>query len=382
LEALDREDCLAAFRYRFDLPNDTIYLDGNSLGAMPRSTPTRIDCVVRQEWRNDLNASWWKHNWLDLPRRIGDKIARILGADQGEVIVSDSTSLNLFKLLVGALQLMAGRGTILLDSSNFPGDLYVAQSAARVQNRKLRIVAPARLVDELDEDVAVVMFSQVDFRTGRLVELRPVAEQAHAVGALVLCDLSHSAGVMPLALGHDGIDGGRLPSSIGLSCIGGLIKHLPALTAIGSSTVNSYRRLWDTGFWAPIYADWGYQNRTCALRISEPGRLEYRSVDSMVNPYLMSAALLAAFDAGIQENLDPGEPESRNVYEAEKSGKAGRRLPMHLGQALEALEADEIIRTARPGDMYRVFMDCKRIEWEKFLATTTEWDLETYLEWP
>ena len=177
-------------------------------------------------------------------------------------------------------------------------------------------------------------------------------------------------------------DGGRLPSSIGLSCIGGLIKHLPALTAIGSSTVNSYRRLWDTGFWAPVYADWGYQNRTCALRISEPGRLEYRSVDSMVNPYLMSAALLAAFDAGIQENLDPGEPESRNVYEAEKSGKAGRRLPMHLGQALEALEADEIIRTARPGDMYRVFMDCKRIEWEKFLATTTEWDLETYLEWP
>jgi len=206
LEALDREDCLAAFRYRFDLPNDTIYLDGNSLGAMPRSTPARIDWVVRQEWRNDLNASWWKHNWLDLPRRIGDKIARILGADEGEVIVSDSTSLNLFKLLVGALQLMAGRGTILSDSSNFPGDLYVAQSAARAQNRKLRIVAPARLVDELDEDVAVVMFSQVDFRTGRLVELRPVAEQAHAVGALVLCDLSHSAGVMPLALGHDGID--------------------------------------------------------------------------------------------------------------------------------------------------------------------------------
>ena len=206
LERLDREDCLAAFRHRFDLPDDTIYLDGNSLGAMPRSTQTRIDRVLRHEWRNDLNASWWKHSWLDLPRRIGDKIARILGADEGEVIVSDSTSLNLFKLLVGALQLRAGRGTVLSDSSNFPGDLYVAQSAARVQNRRLRIVAPAKLVDELDEDVAVVMFSQVDFRTGRLVELRPVAERAHAVGALVLCDLSHSAGVMPLALGHDGID--------------------------------------------------------------------------------------------------------------------------------------------------------------------------------
>lgn len=176
--------------------------------------------------------------------------------------------------------------------------------------------------------------------------------------------------------------GGRSPSLIGLHCIGGMLRHLPALTAIGSSTVNSYRRLWDTGFWAPIYADWGYQNRTCSLRVSAPGRLEYRSVDSMVNPYLMAAALLAAFDDGIENRLDPGEPEAGNVYEAQKNGKAVQRLPTHLGQALDALDGDDIIRAALPGDMYFVYTDCKRNEWERFLATTTEWDFDTYLDWP
>ena len=109
------------------------------------------------------------------------------------------------------------------------------------------------------------------------------------------------------------VTGDPKPGPIGLHCIGGIIKHVGALTAIGSSTVNSYRRLWDTGFWAPVYADWGYQNRTCALRISAPGRFEYRSVDSTVNPYLMAGAILKAFDDGINHKLDPGEPEERNI---------------------------------------------------------------------
>ena len=123
------------------------------------------------------------------------------------------------------------------------------------------------------------------------------------------------------------------PGPIGLNCIGGIIKHVGALTAIGSSTVNSYRRLWDTGFWAPVYADWGYQNRTCALRISAPGRFEYRSVDSTVNPYLMAAGILKAFDDGINHKLDPGEPEERNIYDAMAAGKKVKKLPMSLGEA-------------------------------------------------
>lgn len=171
---------------------------------------------------------------------------------------------------------------------------------------------------------------------------------------------------------------GKKPGKIGLHCIGGVMDHLPALTAIGCSTVNSYRRLWDTGFWAPVYADWGYQNRTCGLRVSAPGRFEYRAVDSAVNPYLMSSAILAAFDDGLKRKLDPGEPESRNIYEAMEQGKQVKKLPLTFGDALERLSEDKVVKSALPDEMYRVFMHYKRDEWEKFLATVTSWDLETY----
>ena len=172
----------------------------------------------------------------------------------------------------------------------------------------------------------------------------------------------------------------RKPGPIGLQCIGGVMKHLDALTSIGSSTVNSYRRLWDTGFWAPVFADWGYQNRTCALRISAPGRFEYRSVDSMVNPYLMGTALLKAFDDGIDNNIDPGEAEERNIYQAIEAGKQVKKLPMSLGEALDKLATDEVIKSAMPDEMYRVFHHYKTDEWERFNHTVTDWDLETYID--
>ncbi|MEM8602653.1 MAG: glutamine synthetase family protein [Cyanobacteria bacterium P01_H01_bin.121] len=170
------------------------------------------------------------------------------------------------------------------------------------------------------------------------------------------------------------------PGPIGLRAIGGLIEHLEALTAIGCSTVNSYRRLWDQGLWAPLYADWGFQNRTCSLRVSAPGRFEYRAVDSMVNPYLMASAILKAFDDGIKRNLDPGEPEQRNIYEAIESGKQVKKLPMSLGNALDCLAVDDVIQAAMPGEMYRLYTWYKRDEWERFLATTTAWDSDMYLD--
>jgi len=172
----------------------------------------------------------------------------------------------------------------------------------------------------------------------------------------------------------------RKPGPIGLNAIGGIIEHLQALTAIGCSTVNSYRRLWDTGFWAPVYSDWGYQNRTTGLRVSAPGRFEYRAVDSAVNPYLMAAGLYKACDDGITRELDPGEPEERNIYDAMEAGKVVKKLPMSLGDALEALAADAVIQSAMPDEMYKVFEHYKRDEWEKFLATVTDWDLEMYLD--
>jgi len=175
-------------------------------------------------------------------------------------------------------------------------------------------------------------------------------------------------------------DDPQLPGRTGLHSIAGVMEHLDALTALGCSTVNSYRRLWDTGFWAPVYKDWGYQNRTTALRISAPGRFEYRAVDSSVNPYLLCAGLLKAFDDGIGRRLDPGQPETRNIYDAMEAGKEVLKLPMSLGEALAALKGDEVVKSALPNEMYRVFMHYKEDEWAKFLATVTEWDLRTYID--
>ncbi len=175
-------------------------------------------------------------------------------------------------------------------------------------------------------------------------------------------------------------DDPQLPGKTGLEAIGGIVQHLQALTAIGCSTVNSYRRLWDTGFWAPVFADWGFQNRTTGLRVSAPGRFEYRSVDSMVNPYLMGSVILAAADDGLDNKLDPGEPEERNIYEAMEAGKQVKKLPMSLGEALEALEQNEVVQRGMPGEMYRLFHEYKSDEWARFMSTVTDWDNETYME--
>ncbi len=172
----------------------------------------------------------------------------------------------------------------------------------------------------------------------------------------------------------------RMPGKTGLNAIGGVLEHLRGLSALTSPTVNSYRRFADAGFWAPIFADWGFQNRTTALRISAPGRFEYRSVDSAVNPYLSFAGLLVTMRDGIERNLDPGPPEERNIYEAIRAGKPVQRIPTTLGEALDALEADEVVRSALHGEMYRVFMHYKRDEWERFISTVSDWDVKEYLD--
>ncbi len=173
----------------------------------------------------------------------------------------------------------------------------------------------------------------------------------------------------------------QMPGKVGQQTIGGIVAHLDALTAIGCSTVNSYRRLWDTGFWAPIFADWGYQNRTTGLRVSAPGRFEFRSVDSMVNPYLMAAAILASADDGITNDIPCGKPEERNIYDAMEAGKLVKKLPMTLGASLEALAKDKIIQSAMPGEMYRLFNEYKTDEWERFNHNVSDWDRETYLDY-
>ncbi len=173
----------------------------------------------------------------------------------------------------------------------------------------------------------------------------------------------------------------RKPGKIGLLAMGGLLEHVRGLTVLGCSTVNSYRRLLDFGFWAPLYANWGYQNRTAGVRNSAPGRFEYKAADSMHNPYLMGTGLLRAIDDGLERKIDPGPAEQRNIYEhIDEMQKKYVKLPMSLGEGLDALEQDKVARSALPGEMYKVFMDYKRDEWDKFLATVTEWDMENYLD--
>jgi kynureninase len=201
-EALDRADPLAFHREAFALPAGMVYLDGNSLGALPRATAARVADCVRREWGEDLITSWNRADWIGLPRRVGDKIARLVGAGPGEVVVADSTSINVFKVLSAALALRPGRRTILSDTGNFPTDLYMAQGLARLLDagHRLRLVAPEEVAGAIDADTAVVMLTEVDYRTGRRHDMRALTAAAHRAGALAIWDLAHSAGAMPVDL--------------------------------------------------------------------------------------------------------------------------------------------------------------------------------------
>ena len=207
-QALDAGDALAPLRELFELPRGLIYLDGNSLGALPKSAMARMQQVVRDEWGAQLIKSWNSAGWMELPQRVGDKIARLVGARAGELVVADSTSVNLFKVLSAALGIVAAeapaRKVILSERSNFPTDLYIAEAVAR--DKGLRLVLadadelPSLLTHEMREQVAVLMLTHVNYRTGRMHDMAALTRTAHEAGALALWDLAHSAGAVPVDL--------------------------------------------------------------------------------------------------------------------------------------------------------------------------------------
>ena len=202
LAALDRIDPLAPLRNKFLLPPGVIYLDGNSLGALPRSTAARVSRVIEKEWGEALITSWNRHDWIGMPQRVGDKIARLIGADAGEVVVAESTSINLFKVLAAALKMRAGRRVIVSDTENFPTDLYMAEGLVKLLDQiyTLRLVPTDDLEQALGADTAVLMLTQVNFRTGAIHDMTALTAAAHAAGALTIWDLSHSAGAVPVDL--------------------------------------------------------------------------------------------------------------------------------------------------------------------------------------
>ena len=208
--ALDGADPLAPLRDQFSLPPGVIYLDGNSLGVLPRSTAARVQQVVTDEWGEGLIRSWNSAGWITLPQRVGDKIAQLVGVGAGELVVADSTSVNLFKVLSAALSIAQtdapARRVIVSERSNFPTDLYIAQALAAERGFELRLVEPEDLPAALGAQTAVLMLTHVNYRTGRMHDMAALSRASHEAGALVIWDLAHSAGAVPLALADDGAD--------------------------------------------------------------------------------------------------------------------------------------------------------------------------------
>ena len=208
--ALDAADALAPLREQFSLPPGLIYLDGNSLGVLPKATAARVQQVVQQEWGVDLIQSWNTAGWMELPQRVGDKIARLVGASPGELVVADSTSVNLFKVLSAALSMAQAdtpkRKRIVSERSNFPTDLYIAESLARERGYELLLVEADELPAALDEHCAVLMLTHVNYRSGRMHDMAALSRMATDAGALTVWDLAHSAGAVPVDLHTDGAD--------------------------------------------------------------------------------------------------------------------------------------------------------------------------------
>ncbi|WP_405842384.1 kynureninase [Streptomyces sp. NBC_01518] len=206
-EKLDAGDELAGVRARFVL-DDVVYLDGNSLGALPVGVPGRVEDVVRRQWGELRIRSWDESGWWTAPERIGDRIAPLVGAAAGQIVVGDSTSVNVFKALVAAVRMTSGSGRdeIVVDATTFPTDGYIAGSAARMTGCTLRPVAPAEVPGALGDRTAAVLLNHVDYRTGRLHDLPGLTAAVHAAGAVVVWDLCHSAGALPVGLDEHGVD--------------------------------------------------------------------------------------------------------------------------------------------------------------------------------
>jgi kynureninase len=204
--ALDAADPLAPFRARFVLPDGVIYLDGNSLGALPAASAEVLGRVVRGEWGDGLIRSWNSAGWFDMAQRIGGKIAALVGAAPNEVIACDSTSVNLFKLIAAALAMRPGRKVILSEPGNFPTDLYMIAGLEAQGLAERRLAPREALAEALDADVALLMLTHVHYKTGALHDMAALTRAAHAAGALVLWDLSHSTGALPVDLRGAGAD--------------------------------------------------------------------------------------------------------------------------------------------------------------------------------
>ena len=198
----------AATRALFDLPEGVIYLDGNSLGPMPKAAAARVARTVTEEWGQMLITGWNKAGWMELPSKIGDRVGRLIGAEKGSVVMGDTLSIKVYQALASAFEMNPGRKVVLSDSGNFPSDLYIAQGLCRTlgPDYRLKTVAPEDVMAALDDGVAVMMITEVDYRTGRRHDMAALTARAHEVGAIAVWDLAHSAGAVPVEVAKGGAD--------------------------------------------------------------------------------------------------------------------------------------------------------------------------------
>ena len=248
--ALDAQDPLRALRQQFHLPDGVIYLDGNSLGVLPKTTAARVAQTVTEEWGQGLIRSWNSAGWVDLPQRLGNKIAQLIGAAPGEVVATDSTSINLYKVLSAALHIAAqdapGRQVLLSERSNFPTDLYIAEALCKERGLQLVLVELENIHAALTSDVAVLMLTHVNYRTGAMHDMASVTAAAHGAGILTVWDLAHSAGAVPVDLNAAQAD----------FAVGCCYKYLnggpgaPAFVWVNTQYADR--------FWQPLAGWWGH----------------------------------------------------------------------------------------------------------------------------
>ncbi|NMU90732.1 kynureninase [Achromobacter ruhlandii] len=252
--AADRQDPLAPLKARFDLPPGVLYMDGNSLGVMPRAAAARAAEVITQEWGTGLIRSWNTAGWFELPSRLGDKLAGLLGAKAGELVITDTTSLNIFKALAASLRIQQKRQpkrrVILSERDNFPTDLYMIQGMIDLlqQGYEMRLIDDELPLDRaLDEDVAVVLLSHVNYRSGQMHDMAAVTRKAHERGALVIWDLAHAAGAVPVDLNGADAD----------YAVGCTYKYLNGGPGSPAFIWVAPRHIPD--FWQPLSGWWGHQ---------------------------------------------------------------------------------------------------------------------------
>ncbi|MGE4337565.1 MAG: kynureninase, partial [Pigmentiphaga sp.] len=248
--ALDASDPLRSLRDQFDVPEGVIYLDGNSLGVMPRAAPARVAEAVAQEWGQDLIRSWNSAGWVDLPQRLGNQMAPLIGAGRDEVVCTDTTSVNLYKVLSAALNIARtdnpSRHRVLSERSNFPTDLYIAEGLCRERGLELVLLEPEEIAGSLTDDVAVLMLTHVNYRTGAMHDMAAVTAAAQASGILCVWDLCHSAGAVPVDLNGANAD----------FAVGCTYKYLNG--GPGSPAFVWVHPRHADRFWQPLSGWWGH----------------------------------------------------------------------------------------------------------------------------